>query len=68
MRTTSFRNIGPVERAVRLGLGLILITFAILEPGAWWAYIGVLPLATALIGWCPLYSLLSRVRRKQVAP
>ena len=67
MRTTSFRNIGPVERSVRLAVGLILITVAIMVPGAKWAYIGVLPLVTALIGWCPLYSLLARVKRKQVA-
>ena len=66
MRAT-FRNIGPVERSVRLAVGLTLITVAIMVPGAWWAYIGVLPMVTALIGWCPLYSLLARVRRKQVA-
>ena len=66
MRTPSFRNIGPVERAVRLAVGLTLIAVAVMVPGAWWAYIGVLPLVTALIGWCPLYSLFGISTAKKV--
>ncbi len=55
-------NVGTVDRALRVvvGAALIALTFvgpytATLYP---WGLIGVVPLVTGLIGWCPLYSLL----------
>jgi len=51
-------NIGKMDKILRLVLGLALIgigTFA----GIWWlAVVGIIPIATALIGFCPLYPLL----------
>ncbi len=48
-------NIHPVERAVRgvVGLGLLAIVFV--GPKTLWGLVGIVPLATALIGWCPPY-------------
>lgn len=52
------RNEGGLDRALRAaaGVGLIGATLAgLIGP---WGWIGVVPLATAAMGWCPLYSLL----------
>ncbi len=51
-------NIGGVDRALRLITGLVLIGLGVAGIGAPWTFIGIVPLATGLIGWCPLYRLL----------
>jgi len=50
------KNVGTIDRALRivLGLGLIGATLAGYLPV--WGWIGVAPLGTALIGWCPAYA------------
>ncbi len=52
------RNMGSIDRTARIVLGLGLISLVFVGPQTPWGWIGVIPLATALIGWCPLYSLL----------
>ena len=49
------KNLGTIDRALRVvaGLGLIGATLAGYLPA--WGWIGVVPLATAAIGWCPAY-------------
>lgn len=51
-------NVGGLDKILRIvaGLGLIGATAAGLLPV--WGYIGIVPLATGLMGWCPAYSLL----------
>ncbi|PKU24972.1 YgaP family membrane protein [Telmatospirillum siberiense] len=51
------KNIGLIDRAARAVLGLALIIWALLG-GPLWAWIGVLPLATAAVSFCPAYALL----------
>ncbi len=56
-------NVGIVDRIVRVVLGLALIAFALgfIPPATgfnWIGWIGVIPLVTAIVGTCPLYSLL----------
>lgn len=51
------RNEHPIERVVRVALGLGLISIAFVGPQTPWGWLGVIPLATGLIGSCPLYSL-----------
>ena len=51
-------NEGGVDRAVRLIAGIALITLAATGVVGVWGWIGVVPLATGLIGWCPAYTLL----------
>lgn len=48
-------NVGGIDRILRIALGLVLIgaTLAGLLPA--WGWIGVVPLATGLIRWCPAY-------------
>ena len=50
-------NVGGIDRILRIVVGLALIAWALLG-GPVWAWIGVVPLATAAIGFCPLYPIL----------
>ncbi|MGQ9724369.1 MAG: YgaP family membrane protein [Tepidimonas sp.] len=48
-------NVGGIDRIVRIVAGLILIALAATGTVGVWGWIGVVPLATGLIGWCPAY-------------
>lgn len=50
-------NEGGFDRGLRIIVGLVLIGLALAGKIGLWGWIGVLPLATGLIGWCPAYSL-----------
>lgn len=51
-------NVGTVDRWLRIIVGALLIVLAATNILGLWAYIGIIPLATGLIRWCPIYSLL----------
>lgn len=51
-------NSGGIDRTIRIFAGLALLAWAGLFNGPVWAFIGVLPLATGIIGWCPAYPIL----------
>lgn len=48
------QNVGGADRILRIILGLGLIGWGVATQN-WWGAIGIVPLATALIGWCPVY-------------
>ncbi|MDY0013147.1 MAG: DUF2892 domain-containing protein [Rhodocyclaceae bacterium] len=50
-------NVGSMDRAIRIVAGLGLIAWALMG-GPVWAWIGVVPVATGLTGFCPAYPLL----------
>jgi hypothetical protein len=50
-------NIGRIDRILRIVVGLALVAWALLANGPVWAWIGVLPLVTGLINFCPAYSI-----------
>jgi len=52
------RNLGNTDRALRALAGLALLAIAIGVDGMAWAWIGLVPLATSLIGYCPAYRLI----------
>lgn len=52
------KNEGRLDRALRVGAGLVLVGLAATGTLGAWAWIGVVPLATGLLGWCPLYTVL----------
>ena len=54
------KNVGSVERIIRAVVGVALLSQAFTGPlgPAWWGWIGIVPLATAAIGWCPPYAIL----------
>ncbi|HFQ92043.1 MAG TPA: DUF2892 domain-containing protein [Chromatiales bacterium] len=51
-------NVGSIDRVLRIAVGLALIAIVFVGPQTPWGWIGVIPLVTALIGWCPLYRIL----------
>lgn len=50
-------NVGGIDRILRIVLGLVLIGLAASGTVGLWGWIGILPLATGLMGWCPPYAL-----------
>ncbi|MBB4303806.1 hypothetical protein GGD81_002858 [Rhodobium orientis] len=57
----SLINMGSVDRILRLIVGVLLVLFALYGPAdiawKWVGWIGVVPIVTAIIGWCPAYTL-----------
>lgn len=51
-------NVGGIDRILRIIVGLVLIGLAATGTVGLWGWIGVVPLATGLIGTCPAYKLL----------
>ena len=47
-----------MDRGLRIAAGLALIGLAATGTVGLWGYIGIVPLATGLMGWCPLYTVL----------
>jgi len=50
-------NSGGIDRVIRIAVGLVLLAWVIAFQGPVWAFIGIAPLATGLIGWCPAYTI-----------
>jgi len=50
------KNVGSIDRILRIVIGALLIIGALMGYG-WWMWIGVVPLVTGLMGNCPAYSL-----------
>ncbi len=60
-------NLGTVDRALRLLVGLGLLSLVFVGPQTAWGWFGLIPLLTGLVGSCPAYSLLG-VRTCQIDP
>jgi hypothetical protein len=56
-------NVGSADKVVRIILGLVIIAIGLVYK-SWWGLVGLLPLATALINFCPLYTLIGVSTRK----
>jgi hypothetical protein len=52
------KNVGDLERIIRIIAGIAIISLAFVGPRSPWAYLGIIPLATGLMGWCPPYAML----------
>ncbi len=52
----SFSNVGGIDRVLRIVAGLALLAVYFVQ-GSMWGLIGIVPLATGLLGYCPAYSL-----------
>ncbi len=55
-------NVGPIDRALRAVVGLVLIALVFVGPQTPWGWVGLVPLLTAAVGFCPAYTLLG-IRR-----
>ena len=51
-------NVGTLDRALRVVVGLVLLALVFVGPKTLWGLIGIVPIATGLIGFCPAYRLL----------
>ena len=51
------KNVGGIDKILRIGAGVALVAWAALG-GPVWAWIGIVPLLTGAMGWCPAYTLL----------
>jgi hypothetical protein len=52
------QNVGSTDKIVRIAVGALLILLALFGTIDWWGWIGIVPIAAALMGWCPAYTLL----------
>ncbi len=48
------KNVGKTDRMIRVILGACIIAIGVYLK-SWWGAIGILPIITASIGWCPAY-------------
>lgn len=53
-------NIGTIDRTIRIVAGLALIATVFVGPQNALGWIGLIPMVTALIGWCPAYTVIDR--------
>ncbi|MBY0436854.1 MAG: DUF2892 domain-containing protein [Burkholderiales bacterium] len=54
------KNVGPIDKTLRIVAGLGMLSLVVLLEGSarWFGLVGLVPLATALSGYCPAYTLL----------
>jgi hypothetical protein len=54
------KNIGSVDKTLRIIVGLVLLSLLFLLEGnaRWWGLIGIGPILTVFLGWCPAYTLI----------
>ena len=50
-------NEGLTDRLLRVTVGLFILALAFVGPQTPWGYLGLIPLFTGLVGFCPLYRL-----------
>jgi amino acid transporter len=50
------RNIGTVDRVIRMVAGATILSLAFVGPHTLWGLLGLVPLITAIVGWCPPYA------------
>lgn len=49
------KNVGGIDRGLRIAVGLVLLSLVFVGPQTPWGWIGLVPLFTGFIGWCPAY-------------
>jgi hypothetical protein len=52
------RNEGTIDRGLRILAGLVLISLVFIGPQTAWGWVGLVPLLTGALGFCPLYRVL----------
>jgi hypothetical protein len=65
------KNVGGIDKLLRIVVGVVLIGYALVGPSMGmdtgynaWGWVGILPLATALINFCPIYPFIGFSTRK----
>lgn len=52
------KNVGGIDRGLRVAAGVVLVVLAAMGHIGAWGWLGLVAIATALISFCPLYTLL----------
>lgn len=60
-------NVGSADRIIRLVLGVVIIALGFYFK-SWWGVVGLVPLVTGLINFCPVYSLIGISTKKKIQP
>ncbi len=58
-------NVGTTDKILRIIIGLILISLVFIGPQTAWGWIGLIPLVTAFINFCPVYKIIGLSTRKE---
>jgi hypothetical protein len=51
------KNVGGIDKTLRIIVGLVLIALVFVGPQTVWGWIGLIPLLTGLVGFCPIYKI-----------
>ncbi len=51
------RNMGQIDRIIRIVIGVVIALLGVVNH-SWWGAVAVVPFLTAVIGFCPLYTVL----------
>ena len=49
-------NVGGIDQILRIVLGVVICTIGVIQNN-WWGMVGLIPLVTGTMSWCPLYNL-----------
>lgn len=60
-------NESSIDRALRIVLGIVVLSLVVVGPQTMWGLLGLVPLLTGLIGFCPLYRVLAAGHRDKEA-
>ena len=52
------QNVNNIERVVRVVIGAAIVSLVFIGPQSPWGWLGLVPMATGLLGWCPPYAML----------
>lgn len=52
------KNVGGIDKTLRIIVGLVLLSLVFVGPKTLWGLVGLLPLVTGLVGFCPAYKLI----------
>ena len=53
-------NVGGIDQILRIVLGVVISTIGVIYNN-WWGLVGLIPLVTGTISWCPLYRAVAKV-------
>ena len=67
MAQGTFKNMGAVDRTLRFLIGVVAVSLVFVGPKTPWGYLGLLPLVTSTVGFCPLYAVLGWSTKRQAA-
>ena len=52
------KNVGGIDKVLRIGLGIVLLSLTVVGPKTMWGLVGIIPLLTGSVGFCPFYPIL----------